>query len=81
MWPGNLDILLSMMRAFRKSYILDVYLNLFEEYQCTTLNLNILWVDNVGPTCSITRFPRMIGEDEKLRKPNYIDHFNGRRAL
>jgi hypothetical protein len=46
-WPGNLDILLNMMRAFNTSYILDVYLNLFEEYQCTTLNLRILWVDHV----------------------------------
>ena len=58
-WPGNLDILLSMMRAFRTSYILDVYLNLFEEYNCTTLNLNILWVDHVGLTCLTTRFPCM----------------------
>lgn len=46
-WPGNIDILLRMMRAFRTSYVLDVYLQLFEEYQCTTLNTRILWVDNV----------------------------------
>lgn len=47
-WPGNLDILLKMMGAFKTSYILDVYLQLFEEYQCTTLNLRILWGDNVS---------------------------------
>ena len=64
-WPGNIDVLLKMMRAFRTSYILDVYLNLFEEYQCTTLNLNILWVDHVSLSSrrlireGRARFPRM----------------------
>jgi len=47
-WPGNLDILLRMTSAFKTSYVLDVYLQLFEEYQCTTLNLRILWADNVS---------------------------------
>ncbi|KAF8962912.1 cytochrome P450 monooxygenase CYP63 [Flammula alnicola] len=46
-WPGNIDILLRMMRAFKTSYVLDVYLQLFEEYQCTTLNLRLLWRDNI----------------------------------
>ena len=46
-WPGNIDILLKMLRAFKTSYVLDVYLNLFEEYRCTTLNTRILWTDNV----------------------------------
>lgn len=46
-WPGNIDLLLTMMRAFSTSYVLDVYLQLFEEYQCTTLNLRILWHNNV----------------------------------
>ena len=46
-WPGNVDILLRMMGAFKTSYVLDVYLQLFEEYQSTTLNLRILWRDNV----------------------------------
>ncbi|KAH6905109.1 cytochrome P450 monooxygenase CYP63, partial [Coprinopsis sp. MPI-PUGE-AT-0042] len=46
-WPGNLDILLRMMKGFKTSYILDVYLQLFEEYQCTTLNLRILWRDSI----------------------------------
>ncbi|KAJ3512593.1 hypothetical protein NLJ89_g3431 [Agrocybe chaxingu] len=35
------------MRAFKTSYVLDVYLQLFEEYQCTTLNTRILWRDNI----------------------------------
>jgi len=46
-WPGNIDVLLKILRAFRTSYIHDVYLNLFEEYQCTTLNTRILWRDAV----------------------------------
>ncbi|KAK7018487.1 cytochrome P450 monooxygenase CYP63 [Favolaschia claudopus] len=46
-WPGNIDILLRMIKAFKTSYVLDVYLQLFEEYQCTTLNTRILWVDNI----------------------------------
>ncbi|KXN82490.1 Cytochrome P450 52E2, partial [Leucoagaricus sp. SymC.cos] len=46
-WPGNVDILFKMMSAFKTSYVLDVYLQLFEEYQCTTLNLRILWGNNI----------------------------------
>ncbi len=49
-WPGNIDILLKMMRDFKNSYTLDVYLRLFEEYRCTTLNLRILWTDTVRDT-------------------------------
>ncbi|THV02579.1 cytochrome P450 monooxygenase CYP63 [Dendrothele bispora CBS 962.96] len=46
-WPGNIDVLLRMMQSFKRGYILDVYLQLFEEYRCTTLNLNILWRDHI----------------------------------
>lgn len=46
-WPGNIDILFRMMKAFKTAYIMDVYLELFQEYQCTTLNTRILWVDQV----------------------------------
>ncbi|KDR66926.1 hypothetical protein GALMADRAFT_258809 [Galerina marginata CBS 339.88] len=46
-WPGNIDILFKMMNAFKTSYVLDVYAQFFEEYQCTTLNLRILWRDNI----------------------------------
>lgn len=48
-WPGNIDILLRIMTAFKTRYVADVYLELFEEYQCTTLNTRILWVDQVNP--------------------------------
>ena len=46
-WPGNIDILLRMMKAFKTAYPMDVYLQLFREYRCTTLNARILWVDQV----------------------------------
>jgi len=55
-WPGNIDVLLNMMRAFKSSYILDVYLQLFEEYQCTTINTRILWSDTVGIAYILSRF-------------------------
>ena len=57
-WPGNVDVLLKMMRAFKTSYVLDVYLQLFEEYQCTTLNLRLLWRDNV---CFLWLLWRLLG--------------------
>ncbi|KAF5367302.1 hypothetical protein D9757_010082 [Collybiopsis confluens] len=46
-WPGNIDVLLKMLKAVKTSYILDVYLQLFEEYGCTTLNTRILWTDTI----------------------------------
>ncbi|KAH8113061.1 cytochrome P450 monooxygenase CYP63 [Phellopilus nigrolimitatus] len=46
-WPGNIDILLRMMKAFKTAYLMDVYLELFQEYKCTTLNTRILWVDQI----------------------------------
>lgn len=49
-WPGNIDILFRMMKAFKTAYLMDVYLELFQEYKCTTLNTRILWVDQV---CSL----------------------------
>lgn len=52
-WPGNIDILLKMLRAFKTSYVLDVYLNLFQEYQCTTLNTRIFWTDNVSSSLNV----------------------------
>ena len=47
-WPGNIDILFSMIRSFKRSYLFDPYLELFERYQATTLNMRILWTDQVS---------------------------------
>ncbi|KAG6908239.1 hypothetical protein DXG01_005632 [Tephrocybe rancida] len=46
-WPGNIDVLLKMLKAFKTAYVVDVYLQMFEEYRCTTLNLYILWTDQI----------------------------------
>ncbi|KAH7912121.1 cytochrome P450 monooxygenase CYP63 [Hygrophoropsis aurantiaca] len=46
-WPGNIDVMLRFKKAFASSYIYDPYLELFEEYQCTTLNTRFLWGDNI----------------------------------
>ncbi|KAG6372704.1 cytochrome P450 monooxygenase CYP63 [Boletus reticuloceps] len=46
-WPGNIDVMLKMRKAFASNYLYNPYLELFEEYQCTTLNTRILWMDNI----------------------------------
>ncbi|TDL23414.1 cytochrome P450 monooxygenase CYP63 [Rickenella mellea] len=46
-WPGNIDVLLRMMKAFKSAYVLDVYLELFKEYQSTALNTRIFWIDQI----------------------------------
>lgn len=53
--PGNVDILLRMLNGFKTTYIQEVYLDLFKEYQCTTLNTRILWVDQVLTLSSPSR--------------------------
>ncbi|KAH7886740.1 cytochrome P450 monooxygenase CYP63 [Phlebopus sp. FC_14] len=46
-WPGNIDVMLKLRNAFASSYIYNPYLELFEEYQCTTLNTRFLWMDSI----------------------------------
>jgi len=46
-WPGNVDILLRIVRAYKTDYLLVVYLELFQEYKSTTLNMRIFWMDHV----------------------------------
>lgn len=47
-WPGNIDVIIRMMKQFKTSYPGEVWLRLFQEYQTTTLNLRVLWQDLVG---------------------------------
>jgi hypothetical protein len=47
-WPGNLDILLKLVSAPRKGYILDGVKAILESAGSNTVNLNILWVDQVS---------------------------------
>lgn len=44
-WPGNIDILIKLGKASLTAYPGSFYLDLFEEYQSTTLNLKLLWSD------------------------------------
>ncbi|OJA17451.1 hypothetical protein AZE42_05935 [Rhizopogon vesiculosus] len=46
-WPGNIDVMLKLKKTLASQYIYEPYLELFEEYQCTTLNTRFLWVDNI----------------------------------
>lgn len=45
--PGNIDVMLRLVRARRDRYLLDGFFDLFYEYQTTTLNLRFLWQDKV----------------------------------
>jgi hypothetical protein len=47
-WPGNIDILLRIVHSAHTDYVQDVYLELFREYKCTTLNTRIFWIDQVS---------------------------------
>ncbi|KAI6015338.1 cytochrome P450 monooxygenase CYP63 [Pisolithus orientalis] len=46
-WPGNIDVMLKLQKSLSSGYIYQGYLELFEEYQCTTLNTRFLWMDNI----------------------------------
>lgn len=45
--PGNVDVMLRLMRARNDRYLFDGFFDLFYEYQTTTLNLRFLWQDKV----------------------------------
>lgn len=62
-WPGNIDVMLRMKKAFASNYIFSPYMELFEEYQCTTLNTRFLWMDNVSvvsPHEYVLRYIRLV---------------------
>jgi len=46
-WPGNLDIVLRLLKAFESGYVLQGFADLFAEYGCTTLNTRFFWDDQV----------------------------------
>lgn len=47
-WPGNFDLALQIGKAALTMYPGEFYRRLFEEYQCTTLNLRLFWTDTVS---------------------------------
>lgn len=61
-WPGNIDIVFRLFADLKTGYMQDVFLELFEEYQCTTLNLRIFWTNKASCypytlDCPLTSFP------------------------
>lgn len=46
-WPGNLDVMIKMIKASKTAYLAEFYQELFHEYRSTTLNLRLLWSDTV----------------------------------
>lgn len=46
-WPGNLDVVLRMLKSFESDYVLQGFADLFHEYDCTTLNTRFFWDDQV----------------------------------
>jgi hypothetical protein len=74
-WPGNLDIVLRLLKSFESSYVLQGFADLFEEYGCTTLNTRFFWGDQVSMPLSsfsrgqdrlLTSFYQIISMDEKV---------------
>jgi hypothetical protein len=47
-WPGNLDVVLRMLKSFESGYVLQGFAELFAEYGCTTLNTRFFWDDQVS---------------------------------
>jgi hypothetical protein len=47
-WPGNVDVLVRILHSTKTGHLYDVYLELFDEYKATTLNLRIFWIDHVS---------------------------------
>ncbi|KAI0294197.1 cytochrome P450 monooxygenase CYP63 [Russula brevipes] len=46
-WPGNLDIILRLLKSFEGGYVLQAFADLFSEYGCTTLNTRFFWDDQI----------------------------------
>lgn len=54
-WPGNLDIVLGFIRSLREDYPMQFMNDLFEQYGSDTLNLRMLWEDQVSTQRSLRR--------------------------
>ena len=46
--PGNIDILVRLFANNNSGYLYDLFLELFDQCQSTTINLRIFGVDKVG---------------------------------
>ncbi|OCH86634.1 cytochrome P450 monooxygenase CYP63 [Obba rivulosa] len=45
--PGNFDVVKRVLKGFERGYVLQVHRDLFQEYDCTTLNLRFFWSDQI----------------------------------
>jgi hypothetical protein len=77
-WPGNLDIVLRLLKAFESGYVLQGFADLFAEYGCTTLNTRFFWDDQVR-----TRPPaHLFSHHESPPAHNIeLDHLHGRQVI
>ena len=50
--PGNIDIIVRLFANNDSGYLYDLFLELFEQCQSTTINLRIFGVDKVGDGCA-----------------------------
>lgn len=46
-WPGNLDIVLQFIKSLTNDYQLQFAQDMFEKHGCKTLNMRMLWEDQV----------------------------------
>jgi hypothetical protein len=77
-WPGNLDVVLNLLKSFESGYVLQGFADLFAEYGCTTLNTRFFWDDQVSARLT----PR--GRHYLyyyIFTPHGIDHLHGREGL
>ncbi len=74
-WPGNLDVVLRLLKSFESGYVLQGFADLFAEYGCTTLNTRFFWDDQVSTAYSHSRGPRRATHVLEL------DHLHGREGL
>ncbi|KAJ7159063.1 cytochrome P450 monooxygenase CYP63 [Mycena crocata] len=46
-WPGNLDVALRVVKSFEEGYVLQIFADLFREYDTTTVNTRLFWDDQM----------------------------------
>ena len=46
--PGGIDLIIRVLANLQRGYLHDIFLEWFEEYQSTTINLRIFGIDKVG---------------------------------
>ncbi|KAJ7075004.1 cytochrome P450 monooxygenase CYP63 [Mycena belliarum] len=46
-WPGNLDVALRIVKSFENDYVLQVFADIFREYDARTVNTRLFWHDQM----------------------------------